>query len=147
MIKILASVLTIIMIVVFSFKTFSLENRLTGTWGLDVHNLNKTLITALKIKFTTVKADSCLGGSWRKIEVISSTPEKNSFYPDNSMILHQELSYKLESDILTIGRNNICDAYKHLTGKLVEDKANGTYISFGWSREELGSFKLHRESS
>ena len=147
MMKTLASLLIIIIFSTLPVKVFAVEDKLTGTWSLSVNNLDHILITTLEIKFTADKANSCLGGSWRKIEVISSTPEKNSFYPDSSMILNQELSYKLDNDVLTIGRNNICDAYKHLTGKLKEYQAGGKYISFGWGRKELGTFKLRRTST
>jgi hypothetical protein len=145
--KTLASLLIITIFSILPIKVFAAEDKLIGTWSLDVNNLNNRLITTLEIKFTADKAKSCLGGSWRKIEVISSTPEKNSFYPDSSMILNQELSYKLDNAVLTIGRNNICDAYKHLTGELKEYQAIGKYIGFGWERKELGTFKLHRTST
>lgn len=136
----------IITIATFAYlKVFALDSRLNGKWELEVYDLNNSVIAELTIEFNTVTAESCSGGDWKQIKVISSSPQKNQFYPDAAMmILHQELSYQLSGDTLIIGRNNICDAYKHLTGKLINAQATGKYASFGWEPEELGTFSIKR---
>ena len=144
----LASIITIITIVALLYvKVFALDSRLSGSWELVVYDPNKTPIAELEIEFTASDAESCsVGGEWRLVKVISSSPQKNQFYPDAEMIrLYQELSYQVSDDTLTIGLNNICDYSKHLTGRLISGQAVGTYVSFGWGRvQQLGSFSIQR---
>ncbi|KTF18229.1 hypothetical protein [Pseudoalteromonas sp. H105] len=126
-------------------KFSALDSRLDGKWALEVYDLNASVIAKLKIEFHANNVESCLGGEWKKINVISYSPQRNQFYPDTSMVmLQQELSYQLNGDRLIIGRNNICDAYKHLTGNLTTTQSTGSYVSFGWEHEELGTFSIKR---
>lgn len=144
--KIFTLVLIITIVTLLYVKVFALDSRLNGTWKLEVYDPSKVLIAELEIEFTTTEAEICsVVGDWRLVKVISSSPQKNQFYPDAEIIrIHQELSYELGDDTLTIGLNNICDYSKHLTGKLINGQAIGTYVSFGWEREQLGSFSIKR---
>lgn len=144
--KIFTLVLIITIVTLLYLRVVALDGRLNGTWELEVYDPSKILIAELEIEFTTTDAESCsVVGEWRLVRVISSSPQKNQFYPDPKIIrLHQELSYQVGDDTLTIGLNNICDYSKHLTGKLINGQATGTYVSFGWERDQLGSFSIKR---
>ena len=141
--KIISLFLILIVGILLYCKVFTLDSRLVGQWKLDVYDRKNSLIAEIELEFTTTYAES--DTEWKKLIIISFSPQQNQFYPDETVMgLEQELSYKLEGDILYIGRNNIRDAYKLLTGELIDAQASGDYISYGWSREELGSFLIKR---
>lgn len=63
------------------------------------------------------------------------------FFPVNA-----SLSYQLEENKVSVGRNEVCDAYLQLSGELNEATVEGEYIAFGWGTKKLGFFKLKRIS-
>jgi len=115
--------------------------ELTGTWTLQVENLQHEVITTASIHFTNAVSDSCLGGHWKQVVVDSSKSSDAEFFPIN-----EKLSFELEGSALTIGRNEICDAYRHLRGNLNNGAASGEYFQFGWGRKQLGYFKLRQSA-
>ena len=106
--------------------------QLSGSWALRIDNLQRQSITTLDIRFTGSPADSCVGGDWKQVVVLSHSTSDASFFPAS-----EPLSYELENNKLTIGRNRVCDAYLHLTIDLSDPGVPGDYIGFG-----LGSGKL-----
>ena len=114
-------------------------DKLLGAWILQIENLQHQIITTMNIHFSANQADSCLGGKWKKIVVNSHNTSDKKFFP-----IDQPLSYDLNKNKLIIGRNEICDAYLHLSGELIDSKASGEYVKFGWGSKQLGYFSLTR---
>ena len=79
-----------------------------------------------------------MSGEWKVVDVISTTTKDKKFFP-----AAEPLSYRIENDQLTIGRNEICDAYLWLQGKLTGSTAQGSYFSL-WlgGSSSRGYFKL-----
>ncbi len=117
------------------------EQSLGGDWVVTISNLENETVTSMKIRFTNDKADSCLGGNWHKVDVVSHTTIDESFFPVNGA-----LSYDYSEEKIVIGRNEICDAYLHLDGSFKNMSANGEYISFGWGSKKIGHFFLSRDT-
>jgi hypothetical protein len=80
-----------------------------------------------------------LGGNWKKVVVDSYKTSDPKFFPVN-----ESLSYELMGNKLSIGRNEICDAYLQISGELKDSSMAGEYISFGWGSRKLGYFSLER---
>ena len=125
-----------------SFAIHSRDIALNGSWIVSISNLDGMVITKMKVRFLNKKAESCLGGDWKKLEVVSYETSDENFFP-----VKDSLSYDLKGDELIIGRNQICDAYLHLDGKYDAIRGQGDYIRFGWGTEALGHFFLFRESA
>jgi hypothetical protein len=114
---------------------------LAGEWILKVEDTSHKVVTTLTVKFTSQKAHSCIGGKWMQMTVVSSTTEDLNFYP-----VSDALSYEIEKDQLTIGRNEICDAYLMLSGSLNNQPVRGEYYGFGLGGStSLGFFTLIRK--
>jgi hypothetical protein len=118
-------------------STWSLD--LSGKWTLKIEDLDHKVVATMTVRFKEGAAPSCLGGSWRQLAVESSKTTDPSFFP-----ISDPLSYSIAQDTLLVGRNELCDAYRHLTGKLDKLPIRGEYSSFGWSRNHLGYFSLDR---
>ena len=117
----------------------SFEN-LTGTWTLRVKNPEHEDVATLTIRFSNEPARSCMGGNWKRVIVQDARSTDKGFFP-----LSDPLSYELEGSKLTIGRNEVCDAYLHLSGGFDGTKAEGSYEVLGWgSSRPLGEFSLVR---
>jgi len=114
-------------------------DELSGSWTLQVENLQHKVVTTLIIHFIEDNAQSCLGGNWKQVVVDSYKTSDPEFFPVN-----QPLSYELEGNRLSIGRNEICDAYLQLSGELKGSTIVGEYIAFGWGSRKLGYFSLKR---
>ena len=114
-------------------------DKLIGSWTLQVENLQHKVVTTLIIHFIEDEAQSCLGGNWKEIVVDSYKTSDLKFFPVN-----EPLSYELEGNKISIGRNEICDAYLQLRGELKESKMVGEYVAFGWGSRKLGYFSLKR---
>ena len=113
--------------------------RLMGGWMLQIENPQHKVVTTLKIHFVKDEAQSCLGGNWKKVVVDSHETTDPQFFPVN-----EPLSYELKYNRLSIGRNEICDAYLQLSGELKNSSVAGEYIAFGWGSKKLGYFSLKR---
>lgn len=112
---------------------------LSGQWDLKVEDKDHNVVSVLVIKFGALKAKSCLGGDWLRVEVVSSSTKDKTFFP-----VSDALSYRVENNQLTIGRNEVCDAYLMLQGKLDDEIIRGEYFSFGWKSTPLGFFVLSK---
>ena len=119
-------------IMVSDHDTRPVDPRLSGEWRLRIDNLQGQAITTLDVRFIGDPAESCMGGDWKQVVVLSHSTSDASFFP-----VSEPLSYELENDKLTIGRNRVCDAYLHLTVDLSNPGVSGNYRGFG-----LGSGKL-----
>lgn len=115
------------------------SDELLGSWTLQVENPQHKVVTTLTIHFIEDEAQSCLGGNWKQVVVDSYKISDPKFFPVN-----EQLSYELEGSKLSIGRNEICDAYLQLSGELKESTMVGEYIAFGWGSRKLGYFSLKR---
>ena len=112
-----------------------------GSWTISVKNLQREVVTTLVVRFSKEQADSCIGGYWRKLEVLSHSTTNEDFFP-----IGEPLSYEIMDNKVVIGRNEICDAYLHLNGEMKNSRVTGEYIAFGWGSENLGYFSLERDS-
>lgn len=119
-------------------KIQNLPSGLDGDWILQVESLEREPVIEMRLRFTTNAADSCIGGTWSEIEVLSELSfTKNEFQFNN------DLSYHLINNTLVIGRNLLCDAYIRMKGELKGSSVSGRYYIFGHSdAEELGYFTL-----
>lgn len=111
-----------------------------GAWKLKVENLDHRVVASMTVRFKQEEAQSCIGGEWRQLLVESRTTTDPKFFP-----VDDRLSYRVEGDALTVGRNEVCDAYLHLTGKVGELPMRGDYRGFGWQGGmQIGYFSLDR---
>ena len=115
--------------------------KLLGSWTLEVETPQHKVVTTLIIHFTEDKAQSCLGGDWKRVVVDSYETSDPIFFPVN-----EPLSFELDGNKLSIGRNEICDAYLQLSGEIKDSTMIGEYIAFGWGNRKLGYFLLKRGS-
>lgn len=114
------------------------SSELSGQWTLSVENPEHLVVATLKVKFTDKQARSCMAGEWKVLKVISATTRDKNFFPTS-----EPLSYQIENKQLTIGRNELCDAYLWLQGPLGGPSVKGDYISLGLGdRSPLGYFDL-----
>lgn len=112
---------------------------LLGSWTVQVENPQHVVITTLIIHFTESGAKSCMGGTWKQVIVDSYKTSDPQFFP-----VSEPLSYEFRGNSLSIGRNEICDAYLHLNGKLNNSTFIGDYIGSGWGSRRLGYFSMRR---
>jgi len=122
-----------------SFSAVAWSRDLSGQWDLKIEDNNHHVVTALVIEFTEHQARSCIAGKWLHVNVVSSTTEDGRFFP-----VSDPLSYGVENNQLTIGRNEICDSYLWLQGMLENEIIHGEYLSFGWGSKSLGFFSLSK---
>jgi hypothetical protein len=101
-------------------------DQLKHAWVFNVQDLQHKPVASLKVRFTDQIAPSCRGGTWKRVIVESFVPAENAVFPGADA-----LSYRLEGQTLTIGRNEICDAYIGIIGQLIGDHMTGDYYSLG----------------
>ncbi|MBC3875901.1 hypothetical protein [Undibacterium flavidum] len=129
-------------IVTLSFPTLAWSHNLNGEWILKIENKKHQTIATLNIQFTKQKAESCIAGEWSRIIVLSSTTKDKNFFPVSDM-----LSYSIEKNRLAIGRNEICDAYLMLNGRLRKKVIRGDYYALGMGgASPLGFFSLSKKN-
>jgi hypothetical protein len=102
--------------------------ELRDVWVFTIQDLQHRPVASLRVRFTDEPARSCRGGSWKRLAVESFSLMGEPRFPGTD-----PLSYKIEGLTLTIGRNEICDAYFGLTGRLVANHMEGDFYSFGVS--------------
>jgi hypothetical protein len=111
---------------------------LPGEWLLHVQNPEHQVVAALKVQFTGERAESCMSGDWKVVRVVSATSKVKGFFP-----ISDPLAYRIEGGQLTIGRNQVCDAYLWLQGSLGKPSVKGDYFSLGLGGSSpLGYFTL-----
>ena len=109
-------------------------------WTLSIRDLNHREMVVAKVKFSEEAADSCIGGSWKRLIVESHETKDAHFFP-----ITDPLSYMIEGAELIIGRNGTCDAYLRLRGKFDGVTAEGAYYVFGLrGGKDLGEFQITR---
>jgi hypothetical protein len=114
------------------------STELPGQWTLSVENPDHVVVTTLKVKFTDKAAKSCRGGDWKIVKIVSATTRDKDFFP-----MSGPLSYTVVNNRLTIGRNELCDAYVGLQGTVEETSISGDYYSTGLlGVSTLGYFTL-----
>lgn len=113
---------------------------LDGSWILKVENAEHQVITSMTIRFAETPARSCLGGEWKRVLIDDGQSSNEGFFPSD-----EPLSWQIDQDELTIGRNGTCDAYLQLEARLNSPNMTGDFSSFGLggSRKE-GFFSLTR---
>lgn len=108
---------------------------------MKIENRSHHVVTVLVIEFTSQEAQSCIAGNWLRVNVVSAATEDVDFYP-----VSDPLSFHIENDQLTIGRNEVCDGYLMLHGSLNGEMARGDYYSLGIDGSSpLGFFTLSRK--
>lgn len=124
-----------------SFSTSVWSYDLTGQWDLKIEDKNHHVVTTLVIEFTNQSAVSCIGGRWLQLNVRSSVSEDINFFPASD-----PLSFSIQNNQLTIGRNQTCDAYLRLQGAFDGEAARGDYYGLGLGGTwPLGFFSLSRK--
>lgn len=119
-------------------STAACSNELSGKWTLSIENPEHHVVTTLKVEFTNEHAASCMGGEWKIVKVVSTTTQDKNFFPASD-----PLSYRIEDGQLTIGRNEVCDAYLWLQAALGEASVRGDYFSLGLGGSSLlGYFEM-----
>lgn len=114
------------------------SQELDSRWRLRVMDLNNQLKVDATIRLTNESAQSCMGGSWKRAVVEAKTAQAIDFFP------LQPLAYKLERNVLTLGRTQICDGYLFLTGKMESPTIRGSFDAVGWGSKKLGTFSLQK---
>lgn len=104
-------------------------------WAVLVFGPDHKLVGSMVIRVTNAPADSCIAGTWNRVDVLRYQSD------DPRFLAKRPLSYALDGDALTLGANEICDAYLHLHGTLANEAATGDYESKGLRGPNyLGSF-------
>ena len=76
-----------------------------------------------------------------RVNVVSSATEDTHFYPASD-----PLSFSIEKNQLTIGRNEICDGYLMLHGVFNGEVARGEYYGLGLGGTwPIGFFTLSKK--
>jgi hypothetical protein len=121
-----------------STATRPVGHDLSGPWTLRIENPRHRVVTTMTIRFTDEAAGSCIGGNWKRVVVTAHTSSDEKFFP-----VTEPLSYQMTNDDIAIGRNEICDAYLHLNGRVNGVAASGEYVGFGLGGgKRLGYFSL-----
>jgi len=108
-------------------------------WRLRVMDMDSQLKVEATIRFSNETAESCMGGTWKRIVVETKGTQAEDFFP-----LAGPLAYKQEQGTLTLGRTQVCDGYLFLTGKPEGSIIKGDYDGVGWGSKKLGSFSLQK---
>jgi len=117
------------------------STELPGKWTLSVENTDHVVLATLRVKFTEKPARSCMSGEWKVVKVVSAKTAGKEFFPASD-----PLSYRIENNQLTIGRNQICDSYLWLQGPLEGPSVSGEYFSLGLGESApLGHFRLSHD--
>jgi len=113
---------------------------MSGVWALKIENRSHHVVATLTVGFTNRKALSCMGGDWLRVNVVSVTTNDPKFYP-----VSDPLSFHIENNRLTIGRNEICDGYLMLSGPANDKVVKGEYYALGLGgTSPRGFFTLSR---
>jgi hypothetical protein len=127
--------------VALSFAASAWAYDLTGQWDLKIENKSHHVVTSLVIEFTSQSAPSCIGGAWMRVKVVSSATEDAHFFPASD-----PLSFSIENNQLTIGRNEVCDGYLMLEGPFNGEATRGEYFGLGLGGTwPIGFFSLGRK--
>jgi len=133
----------LILAVALGFSASSWSYDLRGKWDLMVKDKCHHVVATLIVEFTSQYAESCIGGKWKRVTVVSAATEDKHFFPSSD-----PLSFKIENNELTIGRSEVCDAYLMLSGTFDRDTVSGEYYSLGLGgTSPLGFFTLSRKRS
>ncbi len=118
------------------------SSKLKGIWILRIDDKDHQPVHNITIQFENEKADSCIGGDWKKITTITSQTLRKEIFP-----VTDELSYQVTTNGIVIGSNSVCDSYLRFEGKFDGLAASGDYYSF-WMNgsKELGYFHLFRKN-
>ena len=132
------SIIFITFCLFFSVSASSLTSDLSGTWKLEIKDSTKESKVIANVRFEHDIAQSCISGDWRVVTLVSIDASDEKLFP-----IEQPLSYQIEGEDITIGRNQRCDSYLHLNGKLDTSNITGDYYAFGLKHNKLyGHFTL-----
>jgi len=117
------------------------STELPGKWTLSVENPDHVVLANLRVEFTEKPAKSCMSGDWKVVRVVSAKTTDKQFFPASD-----PLSYRIENNQLTIGRNQVCDDYLWLQGPIEGPSVSGEYFSLGLGgTAPLGRFHLSHD--
>jgi hypothetical protein len=129
---------SITFVVGVGFAATADSQSLAGRWILQITNPDQSAASSLTVRFSEDAASSCMTGKWKRVVVEKIGSTSADFFP-----VADPLSYMIEGSELTIGRNEVCDAYLHLRGTITNEGAKGSYGGFGInSGKSLGAFTL-----
>lgn len=145
--KIILSIISFLFLITSCSVTkdnqFKIPDTLKGMWNIQIKNTQNEVINTMVVTFSGKEAKSCLGGDWKVLNVKSYKNIGKNTFPAKD-----PLSYQFKDNNLTIGRNEICDGYLHLSGNLKDSKVNGKYTTFGITGGSiLGSFSIQRSGN
>jgi len=103
--------------------------------------MSRQVDARLVIEFTNEDASSCMSGDWKRVIIVSAVSQDEKLFP-----VSDPLSYEIDNGRLTIGRNDLCDAYLQLSGDInSEEIRGGDYSLFLLGSKTLGTFTLTRK--
>ncbi len=121
------------------FMAVAQAQEADSRWHLRVLDADDRVKAEATVRFTDEAAQSCMGGSWKRVVVEEKAVKAEEFFP-----LDTPIAYRVEGGTLTLGRTHVCDGYLFLSGKPDGKVVEGAYDSVGWGRKRLGSFSLQR---
>ena len=124
------------------WPAFAGAQSLDGHWTLSIRDLQHRERVVAVVHFESKEAQSCLGGDWNTVVVESTVRRDDAFFP-----IADPLSWELRDGALTIGRNQVCDAYLEMNGPIGEDAVAGSVFHYGkGGRGDFGEFVLQRQA-
>jgi len=102
---------------------------LPGTrWNIRIDDRPNGALQDLTLQVTSDKADSCLGGDWRRLKRVAGSYKGLS-----------EPAYSVEGDRVTILLvSDVCDGYDQLDGELKDGRYSARHSLFGWGSKDIG---------
>ena len=102
------------------------------TWAIILLDDKGNIVRSLVIRITSKPASSCMGGEWKRLEVLAESPPAYKDQPAYE-ITHGELNIDLSI--------NTCDNYYPLHGQLTSLGIQGTHGTLGLAGgKTLGKF-------
>lgn len=97
-------------------------------WRITVQDDAQKAPQVLTVRVLADRANSCLGGDWKRLELVSGSYKGLS-----------EPAYTIDGDHLVILlRSNVCDSYDQLDGTLKNGKYTARHSQFGWTSRDIG---------
>lgn len=94
-------------------------------WVFVAVDKERKVIRSMTVRFTDEPAETCIGGDWKKIEILGDTKETRP----TSLA---EPAYLLDGRALTVGLSaNLCDNYEEFQGELSDKGFTGKHHATG----------------
>jgi hypothetical protein len=104
-------------------------------WAISVYSPTNQLIGSLTVRLTDKTAKSCMGGDWKRLDILKWKST------DPNFVASRPMSYLTNGSDFTFGANEVCDAYLWLKGRVDSTSASGSYLDLSVTgSESLGTF-------